>query len=222
MGRAIPATLVCLGRFAGRFFPEQNEMRLTWSGAWLVIILALPFSSATGAEASLEWTNATQREDGTALAAGELRETQIDYAKCVAGSNTFPATRDGVAVFPFPAVAGKIPGLAYGKWCFRARHVDSGGLASLDTGTVWAQYLAPPKPPTLLTVKGLAWEIKTHPVDGPYLARVVGTVEAGKPCRGLSPALGFDLFYVERQDVALNRGVGKNATLVAQCSIEEA
>lgn len=179
--------------------------------------VALAAGPAQAATATMTWENPTQREDGTPLASGELKEVQIDYAKCVAGTNTFPATRDGFVAFPFPAVTGQIPNLGYGKWCFRARAIDSSGVASVDTGTVWATYLAPPKPPTLLTVKGLVWDYRLK--GGVEELRLVGTIEAGKPCAGLAPITGHDLFTVSRADVKLDRGVKRDATLIAQCQI---
>lgn len=197
----------------------------TVAWGWLLALALVSFAGiamvrcAHAADATLTWTNATQREDGTALAAGEIKETQIDYAKCTAGTNNFPPTRDGMTAFAWPAVTGKVLALPYGKWCFRARHIDSTGLSSADSGTVWAVYLAPPKPPTLLTVASLVWEMKTHPVDGPYLSRVVGTIAAGKPCHGLAPQTGFDLFAVDRADVDLTKRPKADAMLVAQCEI---
>lgn len=195
----------------------------TVAWGWIIALVLITLAgiavvrSAHAATATLDWTNATQREDGTALAPGELRETQIDYAKCTAGTNTFPPTADGTKVFPFPAITGTIPNLAYGKWCFRARHIDSTGLASLDSGTVWANYLAPPKPPTLLTVKSLVWDYRLK--NGAEELRVVGTIEAGKKCSGLAPVTGFDLFDVNRADVKLNKPISRNRRLIAQCAI---
>lgn len=189
---------------------------------WIIALAILSVAGvfvtrAHAATATLEWVNPTQREDGTALAAGELKEVQIDYAKCTAGTNNFPPTREGMVAFPFPAVTGQITGLAYGKWCFRARAVDSAGVPSVDTATVWAQYLAPPKPPTLVTVKSLVWDYRLK--GGVEELRVVGTIEAGKACSGLAPVTGHDLFTVSRKDVKLDRGVKKDATLIAQCEI---
>ena len=40
----------------------------------------------------------------------------------------------------------QVANLAYGTWCFRARSVDTGGLTSDNSGTVWKQFIAPPKP----------------------------------------------------------------------------
>lgn len=168
--------------------------------------------------ADVSWTHPTQRTDNTALAIADIKETQVDWAKCTA-SNTFPTSVDGTKVVPAPAATTSIGPLAYGTWCFRARTVDTAGRVSDNSGTAWKQYVAPPKPPVITTVAGLVWEMKLHPSDGPYLARVVGTVVAGKPCLGLAPQLGFDLFAVDRKDVTLNKGVRPSGTLVAQCDI---
>ena len=197
---------------------RKRSLLLTIAALTGALVMFDSTGAAKAADATLTWTNPTQRVDGTALPIAELREVQIDYAKCLAG-NVFPGTVDGTRAFASPATTGVIPALAYGMWCFRARVVDTGGLASANTGTVFKQYVAPPNPPTLLTVAGLVWELKTHPIDGPYLARVVGTVDAGKPCYGLAPQIGFDLFAVNRKDVRLANGANPKSMLVAQCTI---
>lgn len=190
----------------------------------LVFIVMMSLSHAVygqTASADLTWTHPTQRVDGTALALTEIRETQLDWAKCTA-SNTFPITVEGTRAVPAPATTASITGLTYGTWCFRARSADTDGRVSDNSGTVWKRYLAPPRPPVITTVGGLVWEMKWNNKEGAYLAKVVGTIDAGAPCYGLAPALGFDLFPVDRADVDLSRNVGQGATLVAQCNISDA
>jgi hypothetical protein len=172
---------------------------------------------AQAADATAIWTNPTQRVDGTALAPGELRETQIDYAKCVTGTNNFPAIAEGTKAFAYPAATGVIPGLAYGKWCFRARAIDTGSVASDNSGTVWVQYLAPPKPPVLsasITIAYETWRFQ----DKTYLGRSVGTVPLGTPC-GAAVYQSFSVTYYEipRESVTLAK-VPKAGPLVTQCT----
>lgn len=186
--------------------------------SFVLISVLVWAGKAFGATADITWTNATQRVDGTPIANGELVETQIEYGKCVNG-NEFPPTIDGTQTTPWPGTQALIEGLSYGTWCFRARHKDSEGLHSDYAGPVWAKYVAPPKPPTLLTVQGIAWEMRFHPVNGPYLSRVIGTVPAGKPCLGLAPVYGHDIFPINPSDADLNRKPNPNATVVAQCEI---
>jgi hypothetical protein len=192
--------------------------------AFLLLCVAITWLATGGrvfaATATITWQNATQRVDGTVIAAGELTETLVEYGKCVAG-NAFPPTADGTKSVAFPGATVDITGLTYGTWCFRARHKDSTGLFSDYAGPVWKAYVAPPKPPTILTVQGIVWEMRLHPVDGPYLARVIGTVEAGKACRGLAPAIGFDIFTIDPNDAKLDRKLNPNGTAVAQCAIIE-
>lgn len=186
----------------------------------LSVLLASLFVtvSAFAGTANLTWTHPTQRVDGAALALSEVKETKIEWAKCPVGV-VFPATIDGTKVVAAPAVTTSIPDLPYGRWCYRAYTVDINGLASDPSGVVFNVFVAPPKPPVIVTVQGIVWEMKLHPTDGPYLARVVGEVAAGKPCQGTSPQLGFDLFVVNRKDVTLAKGVKPSGTLVAQCAI---
>jgi hypothetical protein len=188
--------------------------------AVLVLLVASVFASlANAGTVTVEWENATQYADDTPVPPGGILETQIEYAKCsVAGSAAqWPATIDGTKSFAFPAVAGAVDNLAYGMWCFRLRHKGADGQLSAYSNSGWKQLVAPPKPPTLLTVKSLVWDYRLK--GGAEELRVVGTIEAGKACSGLAPVTGFDLFAVRRADVKLDRGVKKDATLIAQCEI---
>lgn len=195
------------------------KMRLKF-GLLAGLITGLAWSAAHAADATLTWQHPTQREDNSALALSEIRETQIDWGRCATG-NTFPATPAGTKAVPAPATTTVVTGLDYGTWCFRARSVDTAGLVSNNSGTVWKQYIAPPKPPVITTVAGLVWELRLHPVDGPYLARVIGTVDAGKPCLGLAPQYGDDIFAINAADANLTRKPNPNAMVVAQCVAHE-
>jgi len=203
---------------------REKLARINWPailGIILVLVLVYAISqipAAFAADATLNWTHPTQRMDNTAIAITEIKETQLDWAKCAAG-NVFPLSVDGTKAVAAPAATTTITGLTYGTWCFRARSVDTAGLVSDNSGTVWKQYIAPPKPPVITSVGGLVWELKTHPVDGPYLARVIGTIDAGKPCAGLAPQVGFDLFTINPKDARLTKRPGPNSSVVAQCDV---
>jgi hypothetical protein len=195
---------------------------VAWGWVITLVLMAVAgvfVTRAYAATATVTWQNATQYTDNTPIPVGGIKETRIEYAKCTVSNNTatWPATIDGFKTVPFPGTEVAIDGLVYGMWCFRAAHVTPDGVFSEYAGPVWKQYLAPPKPPTLITVKSLVWDYRLK--NGTEELRVVGTIEAGKPCSGLAPVTGFDLFTVNRADVRLERGVKKDATLIAQCEI---
>lgn len=135
---------------------------------------------ARAADATLNWTQPTSRTDGTALPLTEIRETQIDYAPCTA-VNTFPATPTGTRVVTGSSSGAIITGLTYGTWCFRARTVDTTGAASVNTGTVYRVYLAPPNPPTLLSIATIAYELREY-TGGTMRMVQIGTVPLGAVC----------------------------------------
>lgn len=191
------------------------------AAVFLIFFVMAMLSNANGATAELTWTHPTQRVDNTPITLAEIKETQIDWAKCGVG-NVFPVTVEGTKAVPAPGTVTQVANLAYGTWCFRARSVDTGNLVSDNSGTVWRQFVAPPKPPVITTVGGVAWEMKWNGKDGAYLAKVVGTVAPGAACYGLAPALGFNIFPVDRTAVEFDRNVGPNAVIVAECNISDA
>ena len=184
---------------------------------FFVLAAMLPFGSASAADATLTWTHPTQRTDNTALPLAEIKETQIDWAVCATG-NTFPATPLGTKAVPAPANTTVVTGLTYGTWCFRARTADLTGEVSINTGTVWKQYLAPPKPPVLNSTITMVYEIASHPVDGVRLARQVGTVELGTACVDNPIQTDRGEYYEVSLDKVTLTKMPKSAIVVTQCA----
>lgn len=183
----------------------------------LLLMLASIFTRAEAADASLTWTLPTQRVDNTPVTISEIKHTEIIYGLCAAGQ--LPATTAS-AVFVSPATTGKITGLGYGTWCFAARVSDTDGLLSALTPTVSKVYLAPPKPPVLVTVAVVVYETKIHPTQGLVAGRAVGTVALGKTCYAASDGgafVGADLYRVTLASVKLSK-TPRSELLLAQCA----
>lgn len=192
------------------------KMRLKF-GLLAGLVTGLVWSAAHAADATLTWQHPTQREDNSALPLSEIRETQIDWGRCATG-NTFPATPAGTKAVPAPATTTVVTGLDYGTWCFRARSVDTAGLVSNNSGTVWKQYVAPPKPPVLSSTITVAYELNGVKNDGTILlGRAVGTIELGTPCMDYPFQTNKGLYYgVDRQYVTFVREP-KSPMVVTQC-----
>jgi hypothetical protein len=207
---------------------ERNTLRAIYyalagivSALAVAIGIAVGSSVAHGADATVSWTNPTQNTDGTAIpaaGAGSLTGTRVEWGTCSGG---LFGVKAGETVVPAPAASGVLPGFSPGTTvCFRAFARNTFGVESLESNTTAKTFPAPtPKPPVIVTVSGLVWELKTHPVNGPYLARVVGIIVAGKPCNGLAPQYAENLFAVNHADVTFSRNVPAGATLVAQCGV---
>lgn len=196
------------------------NFRVFFAGLLLLALIGLIVTRTVyAADATLNWTHPTQRVDNTPITLAEIRETQIDWAKCATG-NTFPASPLGTKAVPAPATSTVVTGLDYGTWCFRARSVDTAGEMSLNSGTVWKQYLAPPKPPVLSAVITVAYEIKSHPLEGQVLGRAVGTVALGTEC-GTEPIVygGNGVYYEVALDKVTLTKMPKSAVVVTKCEV---
>lgn len=158
------------------------------------------------------WTHPTERVDDTPLPLSEIRETLVLYGLCVSGG--LPAEPSKVVV-PAPATTVTIAGVGYGTWCLAAKTVDTGGLES-DLSTIESRIiLAPPKPPTLLTVQAVAYEWL-----GDRVGQRVGSIPIGVECpgftvRGRNKATWHVLPYA---DVKL-RKQPKSRFVVGKCAL---
>ena len=204
------------------FKDYMNGHPLRWLAWYFILtiggILMLGiYTVADAATANLSWTHPTTRADNTPIPIAELRETQIDWARCAA-NNTFPATALGTKAVPAPANTTTVPDLAYGLWCFRARAVDTGGRVSDNSGTAWSQYLAPPNPPVLGVVNIVAYEISMDNWGQVRLGRAVGTVPLETPCGDFMTQKRAAYYHtVPRSEVTLSKPP-KSSVLVAQCA----
>lgn len=191
-----------------------------------LIALALTFlcaacgSTAFAADATVSWTAPVQNVDNTPIpATGDLALKQyiIQYGTCNAGGTAITGTPTSTTVAA-PATSATLSGFSYNTTvCFGVKAENNAGAQSALSTVVSKTWTAPaPKPPTIVTVGGLVWELRNSS-DGPRLARVVGTIKAGRACQGLAPAYSADTFVVRKADVKLRKDVKRGATLVAIC-----
>ena len=114
-----------------------------------LIALALLFaSSAFAHDAVLTWTHPVEYDDGQPLPVTDIRETRVEYGRCV--DQEFPTVPEGSLVVPGPAASVGVVGLLNGWWCFRAFTVSTEGVESEASATALAHYVGKPKPPTSL------------------------------------------------------------------------
>lgn len=114
--------------------------------AGLAVALLLVAAAAIAAVATGTWTNATQNTDGTAIpatGAGSLTSTTMEWSVCGTG-DTF-TTALGQVTVPANLLTAVTPDLGPGRFCFRAFHTNSYGVASDPSGVV-VKVVSPPKP----------------------------------------------------------------------------
>lgn len=119
----------------------------------LLVLAALAFAPAFAADAVVSWTHPILNVDGTSIPAsgsGAIASTRVEWGSC---SGTAFGTKSGEATVAYPTATVAVPGLAVGKWCFRAFSRNGAGVDSLSSG-VASKTIAPaqPQPPTALTI----------------------------------------------------------------------
>ncbi len=181
----------------------------------LVLLLALTFASlASAAPRTVSYTLPTQYEDGTPLPVASIKHVRVEVGTCSAPSVFGTAEGSALVVPPATSAAVEVA-RAFGTFCARAQTETVSGTLSAWSATATTTITEPkPKPPVIQAVGGWAWEMKPN---GDL--KFVGTIDAGKPCLGLSPQIGPDLFAVNRDDVRWERGASPRSTIVAQCEV---
>jgi hypothetical protein len=173
------------------------------------------------ANVAVKWLPPTQRTDETSLT--NLTEHEVYYS---ASQNPGIAAPVIVAMPVSEYVFENIP---LGTWFFGVKAKDANGLVSemstIGSKTVVAtsansialaeHILQPPKPPTLVTIETIAYEIRDHHVHGYVVWRPAGSVELGVECN-----LNFNLggyYEVPLEKVRLNRQI-RYMVVVARCA----
>jgi hypothetical protein len=192
---------------------ERNYLRATLIVlSVLVLLIASVFASlAHAATLTGSFTLPTQYEDGSPLPQANIKHIRVEVGTCSA-STQFLA-KEGEQLVPPPATTWTVTvPRTFGQFCARAQTETTLGTLSAWTPSVTKTIAEPPpKPPVLLTTGGWAWDLKNGNL------RFVGTIDAGKPCAGLAPLAGEDLFPVKRTDVRLEKNPRPGSRLVAVC-----
>lgn len=164
-----------------------------------LMALFLLAGSALAGEAVVTWTNPTTRTNGAALPSTEIGSTQVEWGTC---SGTAFGTTSGTQSATGAATTLTITNLAAGTYCFRARTVDT-----LNGYSLWSSIaskvvpLAPPNPPTIVTVSTYAYEFRPRTFGGFKLVRVAD-VKKGVPCSEI-PGLTGSGFGIAEGKVAI-------------------
>ena len=164
-----------------------------------LMALFLLAGSALAGEAVVTWTHPTARTDGTAFPLTAIGSTLVEYGTC---SGTAFGTASGNQSVTGAATTLTVTNLAAGTWCFHARTVDTGGAQSNWSAAVSKVVpVAPPNPPTIVTVSTYAYEFRPRMFGGFKLVRVAD-VKQGVPCSEI-PGLTGSGFGIAEGKVAI-------------------
>lgn len=143
------------------------------------VALFLMVGNAFAGEATVTWTNPTTRTDGSALAASQIGSTKIEWGTCQ-GSSFGAAAWSASAVGAATSLV--VQNLPAGTCCFRAATIDTSDLQSAWSAVASKVVpIAPPNPPTLVTIATYAYEFRPRVLGGFKLVRVAD-VQMGIPC----------------------------------------
>jgi len=116
----------------------RNWMKKQWTKfkGWvyaLLVSLGLIAGVALADDVSLSWTNATLWDDGTALVAGDLDETVLDYQMFALGTDVAAEPRAYAELVRVPATQESYvhANVENGIHCYVAYHVATNGQRSM-------------------------------------------------------------------------------------------
>jgi predicted phage tail protein len=115
----------------------------------LPLALMLAAGLALAASVTVTWQNATENTDNTPIPAtgeGSISTTRIEWGTC--NGSAF-AVKQGEKTVAGTVQSSQITDLPPGRWCLRAYHVNTYGVASDPSGVAIKVIDAPkPKPPS--------------------------------------------------------------------------
>lgn len=130
---------------------------------------------------TITWTAPTQNTDGTPI--GVITSYAADYWPCTSATAPVPPTVTTLALPPTPL--SRVVTVAGGQYCVRMRATTAAGTSANTNIAVGNVPVAPPNPPSDLTISNLTAYKLRQAVDGFSFASIGShTVPVGTPCAG--------------------------------------
>lgn len=123
---------------------RDRRLRLPLKTA-AAFVLSLVAAVALAATITATWTNATRNTDDSVIPAtgeGSISTTRIEWGTC--NADNF-GTKQGEKIVAGTVTTAVTPDLPPGRWCLRAYHVNTWGVAS-DPSNVAIKVIEAPKP----------------------------------------------------------------------------
>jgi hypothetical protein len=192
------------------------------SGEEIVVVSATTSFSltckSTRNTTSVTWTLPTERTDGTPLE--NLESTLVFHSLNTINEEIF-------FELPVPATSYVFNDLEEGNWVFALKAKDGYGLISVlsnvgsktithteETAEASVVVLTPPKPPILVTVETVVYELRQNPVHGNQIWRPVGSIKLGTKC---NPDFQIGDYYEVPVDSVYLRIQPRSLPVVAKC-----
>jgi hypothetical protein len=162
--------------------PPSGEEQVVVTSSTVFHIICRSAENVT----NLSWVLPTEREDGSPVE--NLESTLVFHSLNAIDEENF-------IVVPVPETSYVFQNLPEGNWVFAAKAKDGYGLISQlssiatkrivaveETSEILVTIVLPPKPPSLVTVDSLVYEIRRHSVHGMQIWRPIGEIDLGVEC----------------------------------------
>ena len=192
-----------------------------------VLYIALAFALlfpiyVLAAVATVSWSPPVTNTDGSTIPAsgdGSITETRVQYGTCTSGGGF--GTAQGQVVVAMPATSVEINSFTAGQTvCFRAFARNTFGIESAASNVASKTFDPPtPRPPVLVVVDPVAYDIRLDRNLNARLGRDVGRVATGTECSGTAFVVTRRAAYyvMDNQNVTFTKEP-RSSIVVARCA----
>ena len=172
--------------------------------------------------AVVSWSPPVTNTDGSTIPLsgdGSITETRVQYGTCASGGGF--GTAQGQVVVAMPATSVEINSFTSGQTvCFRAFVRNTFGIESAASNVASKTFDPPkPRPPVLVVVDTVAYDIRLDRDLMARLGRDVGRVAAGTECSGTPLVVTRRAAYyvIDNASVSFNKEP-RSSVIVARCA----
>ncbi len=192
-----------------------------------VLYIALAFALlfpiyVLAAVATVSWSPPVTNTDGSTIpltGAGSITETRVQYGTCASGGDF--GTASGQVIVAMPATSVEINSFTSGQTvCFRAFAKNTFGIESAASNVASKTFDPPkPRPPVLMVVETVAYDIRLDRDLNARLGRDVGRVAAGTECSGTAMVVTrrADYYVIDHASVTFTKEP-RSSVIVARCA----
>ena len=172
--------------------------------------------------AVVSWSPPTTNTDGSGIPSsgpGSITEHRVQYGTCASGGGF--GTASGQVIVAMPATSVEINSFTNGQTvCFRAFAKNTYGLESAASNVASKTFSPPtPRPPVLVVVDTVAYDLRLGRDLVARLGRDVGSVAAGTECSGTAMVVTRRAAYyvIDNASVSFNKEP-RSSVIVARCA----
>jgi len=188
----------------------------------VLLALALAPYVALAGVATVSWSPPVTNTDGSTIpltGEGSITETRVQYGTCASGGGF--GTASGQVIVAMPATSVEINSFSSGQTvCFRAFAKNTFGIESAASNVASKTFDPPkPRPPVLMVVDTVAYEIRLDRDLNARLGRDVGRVAAGTECSGTAMVVTRRAAYYVMDNASVTfTKEPRSSVIVARCA----